>query len=42
MLPLKALQQDNPDISVETMKEAMQVLLKDLQYFPDEIRYGEL
>ena len=29
--PLKALQEDNPDISVDTMKEAMQSILKDLQ-----------
>ena len=36
--PLKALQEDNPDISVDTMKEAMQSILKDLQYFPDEVR----
>ena len=28
---LKALQEDNPDISVDTMKEAMQSILKDLQ-----------
>ena len=39
LLALKQLQLDNGDrISQDTMKKAMETLLKDLQFFPDDIR----
>ncbi len=38
MLALKAMQQDHPDINEDLMKTAMEQLLKELQWFPDDIR----
>ena len=35
---LKALEMDTPDISEHTMKRAMELFLKDCQWFPDDIR----
>ena len=35
---LKSLELENPDISPSVMKKAMELMLKELQFFPDDIR----